>query len=655
MNCNMLSLHQVGDIVRRGPEWSSGTDDGDPPGTGIVIATFAGPAKGILKHNVVVCWEETEKHALHAYHPAIPLREVEVVTAADSASIEKAISLLRDVSSGSGGKIQAPSTPAKESFQIGDFVILSKEPSDPTDAPLIKKVLGNFQDRHVGVIIAKKVKKDPDAVAPQPQTGLGFGSPFASPPPVIPPQETCDICTVAALRNSQVCSVISTCLQFADGSNIDPAPKVLSVSGGRISDVQQKKPQTGPKCLQSHALVLATGIPFGRAGGIFGSFGTTSCVRCHDCDQFGLERDSCYLSCPMTSSCDYHLCMGCAGLKGTPSSSPSKSASKLTTKKKGRRDPAGPFVVGDRVKLARDMLFAGPSTPLGRHADGLVGTVVHLNNLPNVAIICNDPRSPMRNMVWLVPASDIELADTQNISECTPLVVGDRVELCSSYTTANSEYWCLQPTGDGTQKARVGVVLFAPPLMTTSDVTGDECDNTDLEQRLVIVKPEGAEADESDAGVFYYRSSWLDRKVSSSHFKAGDRVQLQMGLPASVYDNMTKKCLGGPTDYAYGIVRSVGRLCGGTQRNIEVVAINSTTAEPQISLYPSYALAQACKETVLADTHELDTLTGMVRRVVDLSSLPIDAAKLVQTLKLQVIELIREMGDSFILMGCVDD
>jgi hypothetical protein len=201
---------------------------------------------------------------------------------------------------------------------------------------------------------------------------------------------------------------------------------------------------------------------------------------------------------------------------------------------------------------------------------------------------------------------------------------------------------------------RVGVVIFAPPLLRSKPRAGpfgdanspntsvdDAADDTEPEQRLVIVKPEDLASGgdgASDGGEFFFKSSWLERSVADERmYKPGDRVQLRMGyvLDTTEQTNLAAKCLGAPSEYSYGIVRSVGRICEGVQRNVEVVAINDLSDRPLVSLYPSYFLAPACKETTLASARDMEVLTDLIKKTASRCSLTLDIDEVIKSAKLQ--------------------
>jgi hypothetical protein len=108
------------------------------------------------------------------------------------------------------------------------------------------------------------------------------------------------------------------------------------------------------------------------------------------------------------------------------------------------------------------------SGALGRPMDELVGTVTSVPPQP-LGVICNDPRSPMRGMVYYYNNFDLMLAITPKATH-SQLSVGDRVELSNNYIKTKGDHWCLD---DGKKKSkgavkgemRVGVVIFAPPLL----------------------------------------------------------------------------------------------------------------------------------------------------------------------------------------------
>lgn len=87
---------------------------------------------------------------------------------------------------------------------------------------------------------------------------------------------------------------------------------------------------------------------------------------------------------------------------------------------------------------------------------------------------------------------------------------------------------------------------------------------------------------ESDASkVYWFRGSWLQRVANSTDtdrgssgkgvFQAGDRVQLNPAKWAFTAESHGKKCLGAPSDAAFGLVVSAGVVQqDGSQRNMEV-------------------------------------------------------------------------------------
>lgn len=137
-----------------------------------------------------------------------------------------------------------------------------------------------------------------------------------------------------------------------------------------------------------------------------------------------------------------------------------------------------------------------------------------------------------------------------------PLVVGERVQLSDSFSANGGNGWCLgQLAAAGTaspQVPPVGIVLCADPPVRGA------------EQRGVLVVNEVT----SEVGIF--RASWLQRAAPCTDFQVGDRVQLNPSTWRAGSPHVAGKSLGGPGDFLYGVVQSVGEMCHGVRRNIEV-------------------------------------------------------------------------------------
>lgn len=623
--------------------------------------------------NVAVFWEDTSEVRVYTYKLNPPKKEVILVSAANEDSIQKAEDSIHMESTaatvmGTGSIFGA--TKIKPTFQIGDFVQLATEPSMAPSAAKIKEVMGKFDSHHVGLVVGKDKPTAPAIQPPVSAAPAPFGAPFGTAvaaTPDTPPENL----IIAAIHNSLICTIPANMLKFADGSDLKDVAVVADVGGLRSCNKANKSVPTAAKCPNQHELILATGVPFGMGvsggfggfgGGGLGGFGAVI-VMCAKCQKRGLEKDSYYHSCPI-SSCSYHLCMTC-GDKPTNSTpvTASSSSSSGGGSRRGRlsgRDPYGPFMVGDEVQLrptyTAGMGFGGSIGALGRPSDNLVGTVTSAPPQP-LGVTCNDPRSPMRGMMYYYNVYDLMLAVSAKGTH-SHLTVGDRVELSEEYIKAKGDHWCLdngKKKKKGTKsELRVGVVLFAPPVLrpkphsptdgSNPTISPDDSNITEAEQRLVIVKPESSMSDgkegEGDASrEFFFKSSWLERKVpGEQQFKPGDRVQLRMGyaLDATQQATLAAKCLGAPSEYSYGVVRSVGRVCDGVQRNIEVVAINQFSNKPLVSLYPSHFLALACKETTLISARDLEVLTNLVKKIASRCSLTLDVDEVINSSKLQV-------------------
>jgi hypothetical protein len=319
------------------------------------------PGNNTVTKNVAVFWEATSEVKVYTYKLNPPKREIELVTPADEDSIQKAEDSIKNDSSATAFTGPTFATPAKEKpkLQVGDLIQLSGSTAMAVNSAKIEECMGKFDAHHVGIVVGKDRPVHPAAAAltqSQPQLGggtfgtisSGFGS-VALPPPESPPEQL----IVACIHNSEMCTIPSNFLKFADGSDLKEPPVVGDVGGLRTCTASSAAKQgaskpapSAPKCHNNHPLTLATGVPFGMSsvfGGPFGApggFGSALLVTCIKCQKRGIEKDSFYYSCPI-SSCGYNLCMTCG-------SKPANTTPATATAAGGRgkapaRDVNGPF------------------------------------------------------------------------------------------------------------------------------------------------------------------------------------------------------------------------------------------------------------------------------------------------------------------------
>lgn len=151
-----------------------------------------------------------------------------------------------------------------------------------------------------------------------------------------------------------------------------------------------------------------------------------------------------------------------------------------------------------------------------------------------------------------------------------PLEVGERVALSDTFDENRGDGWCL---GDKSNR-KVGVVLSAPKVVGS---LGEE-------QRGILV------VNEEDGKFGLFKGSWLQRAPLSTDFKVGDRVQLSraFAVTQSTVDTHAK-CL--EVLSAFGEVVSVGSLCNGVRRNIEVQVRGEDGDRSSLYWAPSLQLA----------------------------------------------------------------
>jgi hypothetical protein len=121
--------------------------------------------------------------------------------------------------------------------------------------------------------------------------------------------------------------------------------------------------------------------------------------------------------------------------------------------------------------------------------------------------------------------------------------------------------WCLGKAGEA---PKTGIVVFAPGAR--------DHEGGDKEQRHI-----GVVSEEDVSKVYWFRGSWLKRALvqtgpgEKSAFKVGARVQLNPAKWAFTAESHGKKCLGCPSDAAYGLVVNTGLAQkDGSMRNMEV-------------------------------------------------------------------------------------
>eukprot|EP01038_Epipyxis_sp_PR26KG_P004361 gene4361-6169_t len=293
------------------------------------------------------------------------------------------------------------------------------------------------------------------------------------------------------------------------------------------------------------------------------------------------------------------------------------------------------------------------------------GVVTNCYGATEYEIMNNDPSSSSYNSLTNAEEDDLKFANLP--PKQVPLVVGDRVTLSKNFPLQDG--WCL---GKNYLSGKVGIVVYAPTAKNN-----DSKKNKNYNQRNVLVVPD-EEISSNTSGIiaapFSFCSDWLERahskgsnsgdvlkdliqasispnsSILSNHkslasnrygyanimFSEGDRVQLNPGNWIAKSPTTRSKCLGVPTDNLYGIVKKVGPLRDGVQRNVEVYAICQDSKERGVSLYPSYALVLANRHTVVANGEEFDSLVEAVQDFSELASLSINASALVKKFGLQV-------------------
>jgi hypothetical protein len=189
--------------------------------------------------------------------------------------------------------------------------------------------------------------------------------------------------------------------------------------------------------------------------------------------------------------------------------------------------------------------------------------------------------------------------------------VGDRVTLTKTYTANGGDGWCLGTTTE----PRVGVVTGVVPSMNSRHKA----------ESLLIAPPGHLEQ------LFVFKPSWVLKipNDGGTIFRQGDRVQLDASNWSADNVETAGKCLGKPADRRYGIVRGVGAVRDGVQRNVEVAVGDADSFV--LSLYPSYSLIHAVRSLVSfpEDYHDLlSAATGLIRK--SRSSTTLSAARLVE-------------------------
>lgn len=187
-----------------------------------------------------------------------------------------------------------------------------------------------------------------------------------------------------------------------------------------------------------------------------------------------------------------------------------------------------------------------------------------------------------------------------------PLAVGDRVTLSPAFSKSGGTGWSLSSGGAG-----IVVAAGKPELKRAqrgqaqpfrSVMVGDV--ESAASGTLGVVAPP-----------FAFRSTWLTRDATAHVFKVGDRVQLkpETWLASSPWTH--GKALGKPMDARYGIVRTVGPVRDGVQRNVEVLLVpsrdpgdmknrNSRPSVDRSSLYPASCLIPATRSMVLMESEK---------------------------------------------------
>jgi hypothetical protein len=190
--------------------------------------------------------------------------------------------------------------------------------------------------------------------------------------------------------------------------------------------------------------------------------------------------------------------------------------------------------------------------------------------------------------------------------------VGERVTIAPTYSVNGDDAWCLGSKAE----PRTGVILGIPPSVSS----------TKRQESLLVARLDVPH----DA--FLFKPSWLVKVPNDDAlmFRPGDRVQLDVSNWTEDDEDTLGKCLGKPVDRRYGIVRRVGPVRDGVQRNIEVV-VGTTIESMSVSLYPSCKLVLAIRNlTFLPRDAELLTqaTTALMARVSPNS--PVNLTKLLE-------------------------
>lgn len=211
--------------MRRGPDWSWGDQDGNPPTTGTVVsfqpanagaATLAslGPSGMSFggfgmpyvggRNNVVVQWQ-SGLQASYVYDKSIPKFDLQRANPADPTAVP----------AGQASIAAATKLPPNE-FKVGDKVRLSQKPKKARTGDT-EECLGAYGENRLGVIV-KEEKKLKGAI----------GASKATAPDLV--------VTVAGLLNGVLCEYHSSDLGFADGSSRGNVPRSTGKHHAGVSD-----------------------------------------------------------------------------------------------------------------------------------------------------------------------------------------------------------------------------------------------------------------------------------------------------------------------------------------------------------------------------------------------------------------------------------